>query len=79
MTVTQRDLDGFYSFATRRLQSADKDLSFDELVVEWESLRDRDDVNRAIREGLADVNAGRHRTADEVKEELRSKYGLPAE
>jgi predicted transcriptional regulator len=78
MTVTQQDLDGFYSFATRRLQSAGKDLSFDELVVEWEPLRDRDDVNAAIRDGLADVEAGRYRSADEVAEELRKKHSLPA-
>jgi hypothetical protein len=79
MTVTRQDLDGFHSFATRRLQSADKDLSFDDLVCEWECFRDRDNVNAAIREGLADVEAGRRQSADEVMEELRRKHGPPAE
>lgn len=79
MTVTQQDLDGFYAFATGRLHSAGEDLSFDDLVIEWESLRDRDDINAAIREGLADVEAGRYRAADEAMEELRKKHGLSTE
>ncbi|MCA9105568.1 MAG: hypothetical protein KDA83_09100 [Planctomycetales bacterium] len=79
MTVTQQDLDGFYAFATARLHSAGEGMSFDDLVIEWESLRDRDDINAAIREGLADVEAGRYRAADEVMEELRKKHGLSAE
>lgn len=79
MAVTQQDLDGFYAFATGRLHTAREDLSFDDLVIEWESLRDRDDINAAIREGLADVEAGRYRSADEVMEGLRKKHGLSME
>jgi predicted transcriptional regulator len=79
MTVTQKDLDGFYGFATGRLPSTGEELSFDDLVIEWESLRDREAINAAVREGLADVEAGRHRPAGEVMEELRKKHGLPTE
>jgi len=79
MTVTQQDLDGFYAFATARLRTVGEDLSFDDLVIEWESLRDRDGFNAAIQEGLEDVEAGRHRAADEAMEELGKKQGLPTE
>jgi predicted transcriptional regulator len=48
-------------------------------VLEWESVRDRDDINAAIREGLADIEAGRHRPADEVMRELRQKHNIPSE
>ena len=79
MSVTQHDLDAFHHFATARLADGASRLSFDELVVEWESTRDRDEINAAIREGLADVEAGRHRPADEVSEELRNKHSIPDE
>ncbi len=79
MTVTQQDLDGFYAFATGRLNSARDDLSLDGLVIEWESIRDRDDINAAIRDGLADVEAGRYRAAEEVMEELRQEHGFSTE
>ena len=79
MAVTRDDIDAFYRFATERLANGGRELSFDELVVEWESVRDRDEINAAIREGLADVDAGRHRPAEEVIEELRRKHGIPSE
>jgi hypothetical protein len=38
-----------------------------------------DDINAAIREGLADVDAGRQRPSPEVMEELRQKHGITSE
>lgn len=79
MTVTQAELDNFHEFATARISNSGVEIDFDDLVTEWLSLRDRDEINGAIREGLADVEAGRHRPAHEVTEELREKYGLASE
>lgn len=79
MPVTQQDLDSFHQFASERIANSVVPLSFDDLIVEWLSHRDRDDINAAIEEGLADVEAGRHRPARHVTEELRQKYGLPTE
>ena len=79
MTVTQKELDAFYRFASDRLRSEGQPLSLDDLLIEWESRRDREEVNAAIREGLADVEAGRHRPAAEVMEELGKKHGLSTE
>jgi len=35
------------------------------------------DVNEAIRQGLEDLREGRTRPAEEVFEEMRSKYAIP--
>jgi predicted transcriptional regulator len=77
MAVTQDDLDNFHRFATERLSHGEADLTIDDLVIEWDSRRDRDEINAAIREGLADVDAGRTRPANEVTEELRKKHRIP--
>ena len=37
------------------------------------------EIHEAIRQGLADIEAGRYRPADEVMDELRAKYNLPRE
>jgi predicted transcriptional regulator len=74
--VTQAELDGFHEFASQRISKSPSEISFDDLVIEWESLRDRADINAAIREGLSDVETGRHRPAHEVMEELRQKHGI---
>ncbi len=79
MTVTQQELDDFHQFASQRIRNSSAEISFDDVVIEWESLRDRDSINAAICKGLADVNAGHHRPAEEVMEELRQKYGIESE
>jgi hypothetical protein len=77
MAVTQDELDNFHRFATDRLRNGEVDLTIDDLVIEWDSRRDRDEINAAIRHGLADVDAGRTRPANEVTEELRKKHRIP--
>jgi predicted transcriptional regulator len=76
MTITQVDLDSFHSFATARISSATRDMTIDDLVVEWDSHCNRDDINAAIREGLDDIDSGRTRPAQEATEDLRIKFGL---
>jgi predicted transcriptional regulator len=77
MAMTQADLDQFHRFATARLSSSPTELSIDDLVIEWDSLRNREEINAAIREGLADINAGRTRRTAVVTEELRKKHNIP--
>lgn len=77
MTVTQHELDSFHRFATDRLRKSEEELTIDDLVIEWDSMRNREQINAAIREGLADIDAGRTRPADQVTEELRRKHNLP--
>lgn len=77
MTININDFNSFAEFGRTRL--AQTNLSLDELVVEWESLQNRDDINAAIAEGLEDIKAGRYRPADEVMVDLRKKHNLPTE
>lgn len=77
MPVTQHQIDDFHQFATNRLKSGETKLTIDDLIIEWDSSRNRDEINDAIREGLADIEAGRTRPAAEVTEELRRKYNIP--
>lgn len=74
MTVTRQDLDSFHQFAADRLGISGSGITMDDLVIEWDSSRSRDEINAAISEGLADIEAGRHRPAGEVSEELRLKH-----
>jgi len=75
MTVTQAELDDFHRFASARVGAA-AEMSWDELFIEWQSTRDRDATNQAIREGLADVDAARHQPAEEAMEEIRREFGF---
>lgn len=79
MPITQKELDSFHLFASERITNSSIALSLDDLVVEWSSHHDREDINAAIKEGLADVETGKHRPASQVGEELRQKHGLPTE
>ena len=76
MTVTQTELDAFHQFASARIRNQSVEIGFDELVMEWLSVRDRDEINSAIEEGLADIKEGRVRPADNAMEELRQKHGF---
>lgn len=77
MTLTADEFNSFAEFGRARLGSGPDDLTLDDLVIEWESHQNRDDVNAAIREGLDDADAGRHRPAAEVMADLRKKHELP--
>jgi len=50
-----------------------------DLVNHWTTVRERAETNDAIREGLADIDAGRHRSANEFMEEMRVKYNIPTD
>jgi predicted transcriptional regulator len=75
MIVTQADLDGFHQFASEQLDQGSAEISWDEIFVLWESRRDRAQVSAAIRRGLADVEAGRHRPAEEALRDLSVEFG----
>jgi predicted transcriptional regulator len=64
-------------YAQRHGQSAPEAL--DEIIADhlaWEQ-QDYQEAVEGIREGLADIEAGRVSPADEVFERLRVKHGLP--
>lgn len=79
MSISAHEFQEFSNFGLGRLASSSEPMSLDDLVLEWESLRHRTEINASIQQGLDDVKAGRHRPASEVLAELRSKLGAPGE
>jgi len=76
MSSIREDLDSFNQFAAERLAGGAPAASLDELFMEWHDRRARDEINQAIRRGLADVDAGRFRPADEAMEAIRAEFGF---
>ena len=76
MPITQTEIDGFHDFATRRAKASLID-SFADLYLEWESLRERADINAEIERGLADVASGRYAPAKEATVAIAHELGLP--
>jgi len=75
MPITQMEIDGFHDFATRRAKASPVD-SFADLYLEWESLRERADINAEIERGLADVANGRYAPAEEATVAIAHELGL---
>jgi hypothetical protein len=75
MSLSLEQLDSFHRFAQQKLQAGGAE-SIAELARQWEIVRERDEVNQAIREGLEDVNAGRYRPAADVSRDMRRKYNV---
>lgn len=76
MSATRDQLESFQQFAANRLATADVEPSFDELLIEWQDLQEREEINEAIRRGIADFEAGRHESAEKVMADLREEFGL---
>jgi len=77
MSITINDINNFHQFAIARIeQSGQNELTIDDLFVEWDSASNREEINRAIRKGIADVDAGRTRPLEEVNERLKAKFKL---
>ncbi len=79
MAVTKEDMQDFNRFVDERIKNGGAELTLEELAFEWQTTRERDEVNAIIRRGLDDIDAGRHRPAREVTEELRQKHAIPSE
>jgi len=76
MPVTKDELDSFNQFVDEKIASGGAG-SLRELVAEWEHQKERQEVNEAIRRGLADVDAGRTEPFLQSQDEFRQERGLP--
>jgi predicted transcriptional regulator len=80
-TERSNDLRAFKSFVDEKLSSEGDSLTLDEALTRWEyenrTDEERDVTLHAIRQGLADVEAGRVRPFDEFDHEFRQMHGLP--
>jgi hypothetical protein len=79
-TERANDLRAFKGFIEEKLSNGGVELTLEEALVDWE-LENQTDLEReatvqSIREGLADVEAGRTRPFEEFDREFRLKHGL---
>lgn len=74
------DSRAFRDFLDAKLSNGEANLPLDEAIGLWEyenqTEEERAETLQAIREGLADIDAGRTRPAEEVVRELCQKYHL---
>jgi hypothetical protein len=78
MSITNADIDSFCSFAKSQIAVHNPESMgelFELFLLEHPSSEEQAEVRAAIERGLADVEAGRVRPADEVMAELREQYG----
>ena len=77
MSLTTQDLADFNHFATGKLTAGGAE-SIVELARQWEwERREFNETVAELREGLADMEAGKGRSLAEFDTEFRSKYNLP--
>jgi hypothetical protein len=82
MSTIPDDLAAFQQFAHQKVDAGEAE-SLEELFDLWRlehpTAEEQAEVREIIRQGLADIEAGRYRPAVEVMQELRAKYNLPRE
>jgi hypothetical protein len=80
-TDRRDDPRAFRDFLDARLSGGGGELSLDEYLGLWEyenqSEAEREETLQAIRQGLADVEAGRVRSLEAFDREFRQQHGLP--
>ena len=76
MSTTLQELNSFHQFALESLRGRSEQIPLEQLLETWRATKEREEVNAAIREGLAHIEAGRLRPAAEDKEEFRKKHGI---
>jgi predicted transcriptional regulator len=80
-TDRANDLRAFKQYIDEQLRDGGSDMSLDDALLNWEvenqTEQEREDTLEAIREGLADVAAGRTRPAEDVIRDLCRKHNIP--
>ena len=76
MPVTELELQSFTRFVAERMESNGNDLSLEECLDQWRVAQEREETIAAVRRGVADMDAGRHRSLEEVDAAIRKKYGF---
>ena len=79
MQITREELDSFHPLAVERIARIPSAASLDELLMEWQDQRERASIEKAIRRGLADVDAGRYQPAGEAMRDIAREFGLADE
>lgn len=77
MPVTEADIEAFSEFAREQAANGGSEFTLTELVAKWQATREREEVNEAIRESLADIESGRAEPFLESQDQFRQERSLP--
>jgi predicted transcriptional regulator len=77
MSLTHADIADFSHFASQQIGNGGSEFTLAQLAIRWQAAKERNEAVAAIREGLADIDAGRTQDAFEFVAEMRSKYNIP--
>ena len=79
MSTALQELNSFHQFAMDSLHSREEGVSLESLLEVWRANREREQVNAAIRQGLAEMDAGKGIPFNEFLAEFDKKHGLAPE
>ncbi len=74
MSAPQHELDEFYAYSRDKL-ATNREVTLEDLFLDWDTASQQDEINAAIREGICDIDAGRTRPAAEVIADLEQRFG----
>lgn len=77
MSSIQQDLASFHQFAMERISRGELTVPLYDLFMEWCDFQSQDEINVAIRRGLADIDTGRYQPADEAMNDICRDFQLP--
>ena len=75
MTVLQQ-LDQFTRFAKAKLREDERELSLEECLQLWRRQIEEDETIADIKQGLADIEAGRVKPLKEAVDDVRRQLGI---
>jgi hypothetical protein len=75
MPVTEQEFQCFSEYVHERLANGGAE-SLSGLALEWEAHREAEETIDDVRQGLADIEAGLGKPAEEVFTEVRQRLGL---
>ena len=71
------DAEAFYDFLGQTLSHGERETPPEALLRKWRAQREYDETVEAIREGIAQMEAGLGRPLEEFDREFRQRNGLP--
>jgi hypothetical protein len=77
MPTTRAELDRFHQFAADQIGVGTSPWELEDLLIRWIDEQQHASIDAAIDRGIAEMEAGLGRPAQDVSEELRQKHGIP--
>lgn len=71
------DAEAFYQYLGQTLNHGERETPPEALLRKWREQREYEETTAAVREGMADIEAGRFQTLEEFDRGFREKNGLP--